>query len=44
MRCKGVSIYHKGLCEKDINCLVVKCGTDYEPVCGEKDLTYTNLC
>lgn len=44
MTCEGEVFDYNGDCKKKLDCRLVRCGMNYEPVCGKKGLTYANSC
>ena len=51
MGCEGIKMRYEGPCRSrgqnnngSIDCRLVRCGLDYEPVCGNLNITYRNRC
>ena len=54
LACDGMKMRYEGRCKKpgggnngnngSIDCTVVRCGLDYNPVCGNENITYRNRC
>ena len=51
LNCAKVPFSYNGPCkpivpvpDDDINCAVTMCSQNYEPVCGNKLMTYKNIC